>query len=85
MRFLIGSLLVAIGILLVIFSRKVFDNFGRIRWAEEKLGGAGTLSFIRIIGVVLTLLGFFIWVGLFDIIFGGLVRTIFPGFGDIDL
>jgi len=80
MRILIGAVLLVAGILLVIFSQKIYNNFGPNRWAEEKLGGGGTVSLLRIVGAILILLGLFIWVGLFDLIFGGIARTLFGRF-----
>lgn len=82
MRIFIGIVLVIAGLLSVIFSQKIYENFGPNRWAEEKLGGGGTVSLLRIVGAILILLGFFIWVGLFDIIFGGIFRTLFGGLGE---
>ncbi len=79
MRILIGIVLVVAGFLTVVFSQKIYNNFGAIRFAEEKLGGGGTVALLRIVGAVLILLGFFIWVGLFDLIFGGIARTLFGG------
>ena len=71
MRILIGALLVAVGIVLVLLSRKIYQNMSAFPWAEDKLGPGGTLTLIRLVGVGAILLGFFVWVGLFDLIFGG--------------
>lgn len=84
MRILIGVVLLVAGLLTVIFSQKIYDGFGPIKFAEEKLGGGGTVSLLRIVGAVLILLGLFIWVGLFDIIFGGIFRTIFGGYTNLN-
>ena len=84
MRIFIGAVLLVVGILTVVFSQKIYDNFGPNRWAEEKLGGGGTVALLRIVGAILILLGFFVWVGLFDLIFGGIARTLFGGFEGSD-
>lgn len=84
-RIIIGALLVVVGIFTVIFSRQIYENWGANRWAEEKLGGAGTLTLIRIIGVTLILFGFFVWFRIFDLIFGGIGETLFGGFKDLDV
>jgi len=84
MRFFIGVVLLIAGLATVIFSQKIYENFGPSRWAEEKLGGGGTVSLLRIVGAVFILLGFFIWVGLFDLIFGGIFRSIFGGFQGLE-
>jgi hypothetical protein len=74
-----GTILVIVGTLMVIFARKIFNAFGRIPWAEEHIGPTGTLSLIRIVGIVLILVGFFLWTGLFGAIFGPILRTLFGG------
>lgn len=82
MKFVIGITSLIIGVLLVIFSKYIFDNFGRVAWAEDKLGPTGTLTLIRLIGAGLILFGIFFWTGLFEIIFGGIFRTLFGGLND---
>jgi len=82
MRVVVGIIAFILGILTVIFSKYIFDNFGRVAWAEDKFGPAGTLTLIRLIGAGLILFGIFFWTGLFEIIFGGIFRTIFGGLNE---
>jgi len=79
MQIILGLVLVAAGILLVLLSRKIYENMSAFPWAEDKIGPGGTLTLIRLVGAGAILLGFFIWVGLFDLIFGGIIRTLFGG------
>lgn len=79
MRIVIGIVLVAAGIILVLLSRKIYENMSAFPWAEDKFGPGGTLTLIRLVGLAGILLGFFIWVGLFELIFGGIFRTLFGG------
>ena len=76
---IIGIILVVAGTLAVVFSRYIFENFGRFPWAEDKLGPGGTLTFIRLIGIGVILLGFGLWFGFFQYIFGGIINTLFGG------
>lgn len=67
-----GVFLFIAGMLLIIFTEWFLDNFGRIEWAEAKLGG-GTRSFLKILGLILIFVGLLMIFGLF----GGLVLWIF--------
>lgn len=67
-----GVFLFIAGILLIIFTEWFLNNFGRIDWAEQKLGG-GTRTFLKILGLILIFVGLLMIFGLF----GGLVLWIF--------
>lgn len=58
MHFIIGILLVAVGFVFVWKTRKFIDTFGSIDWADQKLGGGGTMIIYKTIGIVLIFLGF---------------------------
>lgn len=73
-RFLIGLGLIALGSFLLIKSELLLSWFGRISWAEEKLGAeGGTRIFYKIVGMGLIVLAFLIMsgkiVGILDFIF----------------
>lgn len=76
---LVGIILVIVGTLDVIFSRYIFENMSRFPWAEDKLGPAGTLTLLRLIGVGVILFGFMLWFGIFQFVFGGIINTLFGG------
>ena len=59
MRYIIGLILVAIGILLVLKTEWFVENFGHSAWAEEKLGTAGgTRLLCKLIGIAFIFFGF---------------------------
>ena len=47
-----------------------FRMFGRIAWAEDKLGGGGTRFFLKILGLLIIFLGIFTISGIIDDIMG---------------
>lgn len=51
MNFFIGLIGVAIGFLITWKTEWILQNFGRIDWAEEKLGGGGTRLFWKLFGI----------------------------------
>jgi len=69
-----GIILIIIGPILVIKSEWFLENFGRIEWAEQKLGAeGGTRLFYKLLGLL------FIFFGLTMIFnfFGGIVQWVF--------
>lgn len=69
MRYVIGLILIAIGIGMIWRTDVVMSIFGRSDWAEEKFGTGGTWSFYKLIGVCLIILAFLLMFGrIFDLI-----------------
>jgi len=61
MRYLIGIILIGIGFVIVWKADWIMNNFGRIAWAEEKLGmEGGTRLFWKLIGI-LVMIGSFMY------------------------
>lgn len=74
-RIIIGLLIMAVGFLMVWKTTGFQSITGRIAWAEEKLGGGGTNTFLKILGVLIVFLGVFTVSGIINDIlgwFGGL-------------
>ncbi|MBI4407764.1 MAG: hypothetical protein HY565_04685 [Candidatus Kerfeldbacteria bacterium] len=78
-RFLIGIGIIALGAFMIVKSDLLLSWFGRISWAEEKLGAeGGTRIFYKIAGMALIVLAFLIMsgkiIGILDFVFkrGGL-------------
>jgi hypothetical protein len=71
-RILLGIFLVAIGSVMVIKSEAIYNFFGPVQWAENKLGAdGGSRLFYKLIGIAIILLGFIVATGLwFDILNG---------------
>jgi hypothetical protein len=67
-----GAFLFIIGPTLIIYSEWYMENFGRVPWAEQHLGG-GTRFFLKLLGVIMMFFGLTMVFGLF----GGIVGWIF--------
>jgi hypothetical protein len=74
MKIIIGILVVALGILLVAKTEWFLQNFGRIDWAEQKLGldGGSRLAY-KLIGLIAIFFGLLLITGLFNGFLGGTV------------
>ncbi|OGY80062.1 MAG: hypothetical protein A3B74_05455 [Candidatus Kerfeldbacteria bacterium RIFCSPHIGHO2_02_FULL_42_14] len=70
MRWVVGIVLIIIGVLLVIYAEPIFRFVGRNAWAEKYLGTeGGTRILIKLIGLGIILLGLLIATGwIFDIL-----------------
>ncbi|HTM69042.1 MAG TPA: hypothetical protein VL426_07155 [Candidatus Binatia bacterium] len=65
LRVLGGMFIVFIGVLLVIKSEWFLQNFGKVQWAEEKLGlDGGTRLFYKLLGVIICLVGIMMATGM---------------------
>lgn len=64
MRFVAGIIMIAFGVFLIVKTDWMISGFGRIAWAEEKLGSeGGTRVFYKIIGMAIIVLAFMIMSG----------------------
>ena len=60
-KYIFGIILILVGAVMVIKSEALLKSFGRIAWAEEKLGSeGGTRLFYKLIGILLIVLSFLI-------------------------
>jgi len=59
LRILLGLAIMAVGVLIVWKSEKVFGMIGRIPFAEAKFGTGGTRTFIKLIGLLVVFIGIF--------------------------
>lgn len=74
MRYFVGVVLVAIGILLVLKTEWFLQTFGANAWAEEKLGTSGGSRLLyKIIGILFIFFGF---LAITNMVQGFLVGTI---------
>ena len=63
-RYIIGIIFIAIGVVMIIFSEKLLQTFGRIRWAEQHLGmEGGTRLFYKLLGMAVILFAFMLMSG----------------------
>ncbi|NIV04279.1 MAG: hypothetical protein GWN59_06695 [Calditrichae bacterium] len=58
-RIIIGVIILAVGALMVIKTESFLKIFGRVQWAEVKLGG-GSRLFYKLLGIVGILIGFLV-------------------------
>lgn len=59
MRYIIGILFVAVGVLFVLKTQWFIENFGTNAWAEDKLGtSGGTRLMYKLLGIIFIFLGF---------------------------
>ena len=78
LRVLGGMFIVFIGTLLVIKSEWFLVNFGKIAWAEEKLGmDGGTRLFYKLLGVIVCLIGIMMATGMLGNVLIGTVGKLF--------
>lgn len=80
MSFVGFLLFVAAGFVLIIRTDDVLGFFGRVGWAERNIGPGGSISFYKLLGVVIILLAFMWITGIFERVFGGLFGALFGGF-----
>ena len=58
MRFLISSIIIIVGVLIVVKSEKIFNFFGYSEWAESKFREwGGSRMMYKLIGLIIILVG----------------------------
>lgn len=58
MRYIIGLIMITIGVVLILKTEWFVQNFGSSAWAEEKLGSSGgTRLLYKLIGIVFIFFG----------------------------
>ena len=60
LRVLLGLAVMVAGYFIVVKSETVFSWFGRIDWAEQKLGSGQSRLFYKLVGIGVAFLGIFI-------------------------
>lgn len=76
MKYFLGLLGVGLGILLVVKTEWLIQNFGTSTWAETHMGtSGGTRLMYKLIGIIIIFLSFMAMTGLL----GGFILAIFGG------
>jgi len=76
---MIAWFLIPAGILMVIYSEKVVRFTGEIPFAEKWVGGGGTYTFVKLLGLAMTLLSI-MWVsGGLDMFLRATLGVFIPG------
>jgi hypothetical protein len=76
-QILIGIAGIAVGVVLVIYARKLVEWFGTMATAERYLGYGGTYSALRIIGIFLVIIFLLYMTGFLAIAIKGIGNAIF--------
>jgi len=61
-----GIIGMAIGVVFVVYARKLVENFGTIATAEQKLGYGGTYTVLRILGIFIFVVSLLYMTGFLD-------------------
>jgi hypothetical protein len=76
MRYIFGIIAIVIGFVIIWKSEWFLQNFGRIDWAEAKLGAeGGTRLFYKLVGLIIILISFLYMGGFVEAI---LLRVLVP-------
>ncbi len=70
-RILLGVAVMVVGFCFVRYSDKVLEWFGRVDFAEDKLGQGGTRLFYKLMGILIAFIGMFIATNIMSDILGG--------------
>lgn len=77
MKFFVFILLLGFGLLFIVKTDAVVRTTGRVGWAERNLGGAGTYTMYKLIGLLCLIIGFMLITGLFERMLGGVAGGFF--------
>ncbi|MBI3626668.1 hypothetical protein HY224_01325 [Candidatus Uhrbacteria bacterium] len=81
MRWLLGILFPIIGFVLVLYTEKIYQEFGSLAFAEKYLGfEGGTRLFYKLLGVLMILIGFGFLTGLHVALFTWIAQNFFGSF-----
>jgi hypothetical protein len=75
MKYVLGIILIGVGFVIVWKADWLMNNFGRIAWAEEKLGvEGGTRTLYKLIGVAIIFFSFMYMTGMLQGILGAIFK-----------
>jgi len=57
MNFLIGLLVIGLGVLILKYTRQTYEFVGSFAWAEKFFGIGGTISALKLFGIVFIVVG----------------------------
>lgn len=72
MKIFVFILLIGFGVLFIAKTNGVVGMTGRVGWAERNLGGAGTFTLYKLIGLLCLIIGFMLITGLFERMLGAI-------------
>ena len=71
----LGLAIAGVGVFFVMRTRSIVDFFGPVEWAERHLGG--TWMFYKLLGVVISLIGFIVATDLWDALLAATLGKLF--------
>jgi hypothetical protein len=74
-QFFFGLIGVVVGVVMVIFARKIVGWFGTSATFERYLGSGGTYTGLRISGILIAIICFLLMVGLLDDVVLGFFKS----------
>jgi hypothetical protein len=79
-RIILGLIIAIVGAIITIKANWFYQNFGAIPSADKYLGteGGSRLAY-KLIGILITIVGFLIMTNLIEAVLKGLVKLIIPG------
>lgn len=81
MQFILGPLVMLLGILMMRYTVQITNFTGKIDWAEQFFSsgvGAGTYTMWRLVGLGITILGALWFFGLLSVL-GSVISAVAPG------
>ena len=78
LRILLGIAVAGVGIFFTIKTRTILDLLGGIDYFDQKLGPNGTSLFYKLLGIVMSLVGFLIATNMWDAFLQATLGSIFP-------
>ncbi|OGH65956.1 MAG: hypothetical protein A3B90_02995 [Candidatus Magasanikbacteria bacterium RIFCSPHIGHO2_02_FULL_41_13] len=79
MTYLLGFIFMVLGVFMTVKSDWFLQNFGKSNWAEEHLGGDGSRSMYKILGVLLFFGSLMAMTGTLGNIILGIFGNLFSG------
>ncbi|MDO8583806.1 MAG: hypothetical protein Q7R83_01355 [bacterium] len=77
-HFILGMAIAAVGAFFVLYTKTIDEFFGTVAWAEAKIGPGGTRLFYKLLGIIITLVGFIVAFNLWDAFLLATLGKIFP-------
>jgi hypothetical protein len=77
LHFVIGMLIVGVGVFFVFKTSDILDFFGPVEWAERRLGSSSL--FYKLLGVFFAFIGLVVAFNLWNAFLAATIGQIFPG------
>lgn len=74
-EFVFGLVVLAAGIVMTVYARKIVDWFGTSATFERYLGSGGTYTGLRIVGMLCIVIGLLLMIGKLDDSLSGIFRS----------